>query len=103
MGPGVRRDDDRMIERTRSAKDKVFRETQYEWECGRGDDKTGLPQDGLAGARYRGRASGRRRHHFKVADSAKALREAYPGLIDKMGERAARRHLAGAARRFGPA
>ena len=35
----------------------IFRETQYEWECGRGSDQAGLSQDRMAEARYRGRAA----------------------------------------------
>src|ERR1700721_1072158 len=41
-----------------------FRETQYEWQCGRGDNQTGLSQDRMAGTRYRGRAAGRRGHRL---------------------------------------
>src|SRR6185437_6768678 len=79
----------------KSAKDREFRETQYEWECGRGDFKTGLSQDRMAGARYRGRAAARRRDRAEVADSAEGLREAHPGLAGEMGERDARPYLAG--------
>ena len=65
--------------------------------------KPGLSQDRMAGARHRGRASSRWRHHPEVAHSAAALREAYSGVAFEMGEAGARAHLAGATRRRGPA
>jgi hypothetical protein len=51
----------------------------------------------MAGARYRGRAAARRRHRPEVTDTAKAVREAHPGLIGEMGQGGAQPHLAGAA------
>src|SRR3979411_1149385 len=78
-------------------KSKRVRETRHEWECSRGFDKAGLSQDRMAGARYRGRAAVRWRHRFEVADSAEALREAYPVFAGEMGEGATRSYLAGAA------
>src|SRR5258708_18221643 len=81
--------------RLRSRKGPKFRETQYEWECGRGFDKAGLSQNPLAGARYRGRAAAGRRHRPEVADSSQGLRKAHPGVASKMGQGAARPNLAG--------
>src|SRR3974390_454306 len=52
----------------------IFRETQYEWECGRrGSDQAGLSQDRMAEPRYRGRAAARRRHRAEVANSPAGL------------------------------
>src|ERR1035437_5245783 len=72
-------------------------EKRHEWECSRGADQTSLSQDRMAGAPYRGRAAGRRRHCPEVADSAAASRERYPGLTGELGQTAAQPHLAGAA------
>ena len=57
----------------------------------------------MAEARHRCRAAAGRRHRAEVAHSAAGLREAYSGLAGEMGEASARAHLAGAARRRGPA
>src|SRR5258708_12564321 len=89
--------------RLRIRKGPKFRETQYEWECGRGFDKAGLSQNPLAGARYRGRAAAGRRHRPEVADSSQGLRKAHPGVASKMGQGAARPNLAGTACRRRPA
>ncbi len=89
--------------RLRIRKGPKFRETQYEWECGRGFDKAGLSQNPLAGARYRGRAAAGRRHRPEVADSSQGLRKAHPGVASKMGQGAARPNLAGTAHRRRPA
>src|SRR3954470_2319259 len=44
-----------------------FRETQYEWERGRGADKTRLSEDRMAEARHRCRAAAGRRRDFEIA------------------------------------
>src|SRR6266702_319213 len=85
-------------ETTRSVKDKKFRETQNEWECGGGDDEARLSQGRVAGARHRRRAPRRRHGGAEVAHSLAALRKTPPGLAGEMGEASARAHLAGAAR-----
>src|SRR6185437_16512651 len=81
------------------AKSRLFREAQYEWECGDGVGEASLSQDRLDQTRYRGRAPRGRHDRVEVAHSAAVLCEAHPGLSCEMGKGCAGSHLAGAARR----